>query len=189
MSRTFLPPLRFLMVACLAAALPAVARAQTERRIEVEGVFGLTAVDVNTWAMSQGITYFDWQAYGVNVRGLLASIGRTRVGVEVGTHRLFRYETFSQIGFQQTYTMVTEASQHVSAFMRLETKQWAAIDAGFGFHYLKKATLPGFFLSGDLRLLSYGRMTLPIGARIDLIVDQNAAALPLTLKSGASFKL
>jgi hypothetical protein len=165
------------------------AQASSAHVVEIEGLYGHTAVDVEKWAQASPVDRRNMAAYGVNARVLFLFIGNAHAGFELGSHHLFRYELFTQIGTSITREKHVVAAQHWGIVTRFDVSRKLALDVGFGFHYLKRSVLPGLQLGLTYPLFERAKLSVPLGARMDLIPDNEVTAVPLSLRSGLSIKL
>jgi hypothetical protein len=154
--------------------------------VEVEGHVGYTAVELERWANRPNVTNRDSRALGINARWFIGRMGRarTRVGLEVATRRLFRYEVWEPMVREKHVV----ASQHVGVVVRFREASRINWDGGIGFDFFGKYSLPGLHTQGTYVLLDRGRFRLPLGGRLDAALNENTMALSMSIVSGAAFK-
>jgi hypothetical protein len=164
------------------------ARAQdsSTKLVEVEGHFGYTAVELEKWANRTNINYRDPRALGINARWFITRLGRarTRVGLEVASRRLFRYEITGPF-VREKYVV---ASQHIGVVLRLRESPKINWDGGMGFDFFGGYSLPSFHTQGTYVLFDRGKFRVPLGGRMDAILNEQSMALSMSIVSGAAFK-
>lgn len=178
--------------------LVAVSAAAQDRKlplIEVDGLAGYTAVKVENWAQVTPVEKVSRLAAGIVVRGFLTYIGSTQVGLEVGTQRLFSYASRRALPGQIITEEATVAGFHVLAvgrFVELARFSW---DLGAGWFALGDVTVPGLMTNFNYALLRSPRFSVPIGARVNLLLNDPMAAtvsakigiaIPLTRETNES---
>jgi hypothetical protein len=154
--------------------------------VEVEGHFGYTAVELEKWANLTSINNRDLQARGINARWFITRMGRarTRVGIELGSRQLFRYEVVGPSTREQHVV----ASQHLGVVMRFREARRFNWDAGIGFGFFGGYSLPALHTQGTFALIDRGRFRVPFGGRLDLVLNEQSTALSMSIVSGAAFK-
>jgi hypothetical protein len=155
------------------------------RLIEAELLAGYTPVELERWANTRP-TSSDQTSYGVKVRAYLIFIGKTRVGLELGNQHFFTWEQSTQVGSTIVRRINTVAGFNVGVVTRPCDTPRFDCDAGYGFYFLGDV-VPGAHFGMNYVLLKRRRMSIPIGARIDLLFGDQAFALPLALKTGVTF--
>lgn len=158
--------------------------------VEVEGHVGYTGVELEKWANLATVDSHDPRAFGINARFFMLRLGRarTRVGVELGTRRLFKYELFFQGPGTTTREKHVVASQHLGVVVRIRESPRINWDAGIGLDFFAKYSLPGLHTQGTYVLIDRGRFRVPLGGRIDVVLNENSTALSMSLVSGVGFK-
>jgi hypothetical protein len=170
-------------------ALPRVVNAQPPAvrpiLIEAEGHLGYSAVDVERWARSKP---YDWTqaTSGGSLRLLIPASRRAYVGIEYGSHYLFWYEKELSYGGYSEYDV---ESQHVNAIVRLAASPNLDIDIGTGLHFIDDFTDVGLHIGANYRLFDRPRFSIPLGIRIDPVLDSDAAIVPMLATLGVSLKL
>lgn len=178
------------VVTAMTCGLGGSATAQESHRLfEVEGVMGRTAVDVAKWGRVQRVDHSDRTTYGFNARFFVGFIGANRFGFEIGSQRLFAYELATVVGTTVTREKHTEAASHIGAVARFPHTPKLAFDLGVGFHYLSDISLLGVHFATSYRVVDQPRFAIPLGFRMDAILNSDATAVPMTLKTGVSIKL
>lgn len=173
----------------LGAANIAAAQDRKPHRIEVDGIVGYTAVNVEEWAEFPRIDELSHMAGGVVLRGLLTYLGPTHVGLEIGTQQLFTYKHQQDLPGQTTTTEATVAGFHVlivARFVELDRYSW---DAGFGWYALGDATVPGLMTNFNYAVLRRLRFSIPIGARLNIVFNEPSIAATVMAKIGISIPL
>lgn len=181
-------PLYNIALAVIAAS-SAAAQNQKPHRIEMDGLLGYTAVNVEQWAEFPRIDELSHLAGGVVVRGLLTYISTTHVGIEIGTQQLFTYKHQQDVPGQITTTEATVAGYHVllvARFMELDRYSW---DVGFGWYALGDAAVPGLMTNFNYDLLRRSRFSMPVGARLNIVLNEPAIAATVMGKIGIAFPL
>ena len=180
----------YALALALGAATTAVAQDRKPHRIEIDGIVGYTAVNVEQWAEFPRIDEMSHIAGGVALRGLLTYLGSTHVGLEVGTEQLFTYRHQQELpGQPLTTTEATIAGFHilvVGRFVELERYSW---DLGFGWYALGDAALPGLMTNLNYAILRRARFSIPVGARLNVILNEPAIAATVMAKIGISIPL
>ena len=154
--------------------------------LEVEGHFGYTAVELEKWANLSSISYRDARALGMSARMFITRMGRarTRVGFEVASRRLFRYEITGPAVREKHIV----AAQHLGVVARFREARRFNWDAGLGFDFFGSYSLPGFHTQGTYVLIDRGRFRVPVGGRLACFLNEQSTALSMTVVSGAAFK-
>ena len=150
---------------------------------------GYTAVDVTLWDDRSAIDDGDHSSFGIAARGLLAQMGSTSVGIEIGQHRLFSYRRQRvETGGVVIQTNVVQGI-HFMAFGRvLETRRFF-IDLGAGFQGTGDASVPMLTSSASFVVLRSRRVSVPLGIRGNLIMSEPAFAAAVAAKLGISIAL
>lgn len=157
--------------------------------LEVEGMAGYTAVDMAAWAGTPNVSNPQQTAYGVNARLLLLRIGTAHAGFELGAAQVLSYEQVTQVGSIITREKHSVSASHLGMVLRFRGAAGLSYDFGFAFHYLSRSTLPGVHGAVTYHLMDEGRVSIPIGARVGMIFDENAVAMPMTFTTGIALKL
>lgn len=181
------PP--YALVLAFGAASSAAAQDHQPHRIEIDGIVGYTAVNVEKWAEFPRINELSHLAGGVVLRGLLTYLGPTHVGLEVGTQRLFAYKHEQELPGQTTTTEATVAGFHiliVGRFVEFERYSW---DLGFGWYALGGETVPGLMTNLNYAVLRRPRFSIPVGARLNIVLNEPAIAATVMAKIGISIPL
>lgn len=178
-------------VATLAVLISASASAQDRKPhvVEVDGLFGYTAVDVAKWAQLSRVEESSHFAGGIVVRGLLAHLGTTHVGLELGTGRVFSYTARQETPTQIITEKATVAGFHVlvvGRFLELDRYSW---DAGVGWFGLGDASVLGLMTSFNYVLLRTSRFHIPVGARLHVLFNEPAVAATAMARLGISIPL
>lgn len=181
----------FAFLIVLASTFAPLAQSQENRSLalEAEGVVGYTGVDIEKWARVTRVETRDQVSYGVNLRLFLAFLDKAHVGLEVGSHHLFRYTVLTQTGFLATRDRRTVAAQQVGIVARFKASPKFLVDVGGGFRYLGENSLPAVHVAVKYRLFERRKISLPLGMRLDMILDDAVTAVPISLASGVFFKL
>ena len=179
----------YALALALGAATTAVAQDRKPHRIEIDGIVGYTAVNVERWAEFPRIDEMSHLAGGVVLRGLLAYLGPTHVGLEIGTQQLFSYNYQQETPGQTTTTEATVAGFHilvVGRFVELERYSW---DLGFGWYALGDATVPGLMTNLNYAIVRRPRFSIPVGARLNVVLNEPSIAASVMAKIGISIPL
>jgi hypothetical protein len=155
--------------------------------IEAELVGGYTPVELEKWARAR-VTTSDHTSYGVNLRAFLFFIGDTRVGVEVGNQHFFRWESHNQFGSTVIKDVNDVAGYRFGIVVQVCDEIRYDCDMGYSFHFIGRDVLPGGHLGVNYLLLNRRRVSLPVGARLDVILGDQATALPVAFKTGITIK-
>lgn len=156
--------------------------------VEVDALVGRTAVDVAKWGRANRVENRSQRSAGVNARLFISFLGKARVGFELGSQHLFTYEVLTQTGTSLTRERHTVAAQHASVIARFAKSPKLTLDAGAGFYYFSETSLPGLLFEANYVVLQGKKLAIPVGVRMDLIVDNEVSAIPVSLKAGVSFK-
>lgn len=179
----------YALALALSAATAAAAQDRKPHRIEVDGIVGYTAVNVEEWAEFSRIDEMSHMAGGVVLRGLLTYLGTTHVGLEIGTQQLFTYKHQQELPGQTTTTEATVAGFHiliVGRFVEFERYSW---DLGFGWYALGDAAVPGLMTNLNYAVLRRPRFSIPVGARVNLVFNEPSIAATVMAKVGISIPL
>ncbi|MGH7638097.1 MAG: hypothetical protein ACREOK_10645 [Gemmatimonadaceae bacterium] len=179
----------YALALALGAATSAAAQDHKPHRIEIDGIVGYTAVNVEEWAQFPRIDELSHMAGGAVLRGLLVYLGPTHVGLEIGTQQLFSYKYQQDTQGQLTTTEATIAGFHiliVGRFVELPRYSW---DLGFGWYGLGDATVPGLMTNLNYAVMRRPRFSIPVGARLNVVFNEPAIAATMMAKIGISIPL
>lgn len=185
--------MRSLRLVLLLLVIPALARAQDPDRkpttIEVDGMLGYTAVQVDKWANRTAIADQDQASMGAALRFMFVWFGRTQVGVELATQQLFTYSlqggTPGTIVTQET----TVAGLQFLVIARPVNERRYQVDFGAGFHVFEDVTSPALLTALHYVVLERPRYSVPMGARVNITLNEAAAALTAMLTAGIAIPL
>lgn len=179
------------VVACFALLAAAQASAQDRKphRLEVDALIGYTAVNADKWAQLGRPDEMSRLAGGVVVRGLILHMGTTHVGIEIGTQRLFSYTARRDTPTQIVTETATVAGFHFLAVARFVERERYSWDAGFGWYSLGDVTVPGLMTNLNYVILRNARFNIPIGARLNIVLNEPAIAATAIAKIGVSIPL
>jgi hypothetical protein len=181
--------MRFLFVGgVLCCASTALAQDPASRRLEFDGWVGHTVVDVETWGEVPMVSRKHQRGTGVLARLLLTRFGHIPVGIEVGSQRFFWYEIELRQPVIATQTNVIAGTQ-VMVFGRFLDTARFFLDAGAGFQGTGEETIVGLMTSANMRLIRRPRFSIPVGARLNLLLNEPAFATALSAKVGISIPL
>ena len=183
--------MRSLNIAVLAILVASIGAAQERHphRVEIDGLFGYTVVDIEQWAEFPQIDEMSPVAGGVVVRGLLVYLSTMHVGIEVGTQRLFTYRFHQETPTQITTHEATVAGYHVLLVGRVVERERHSWDLGFGWYALGDAAVPGLMTSFRYAVLRRPRFSIPVGARLNIVLNEPAVAATMMGSVGISIPL
>jgi hypothetical protein len=160
------------------------------RALEVEGLFGYTGVDIEKWARVRRVHARDQESYGANLRLFVVHLGSVYTGFEVGSQRMLQYTLLTRTSdFTSTRLIHTVVSQHVGVVARFQPRPRISVDAGGGFRFLDETSLPATHLAVRYRLFGRRGWSVPLGVRLDMILDDYTTAVPMSFATGFFIKL
>lgn len=164
-------------VVLFAAASAAPAAAQRAVELHVGG--GYTVVDVEKASGQSGEVRAEEQAmYQIFGRFLFMPVGRAMLGVEAGYRYLYYYEVPSP---PFGYVPRDVAPTHVAGLLKLPLAGGLAAEGGAGLFFYEEGTSLGIFGAAGFDLPLTPQMSVPIRARIDLLMED-----PVTIPVGAT---
>ena len=177
----------------LLASLPAIGHAQLQQyrppSLEVDGFVGYTAVDADEWAGLPQVSSANHIGFGALLRYMFLNISGARLGIEVGTQQLFSWELESTVGTTVVRRKSTVAGFHFAPMVRVAEGNRGSVDVGFGFHFLGDDGVPGLIVNTNYTILRRQRFTVPIGARVNLVLNDPVSAMNVSFKAGLAMPI
>jgi len=183
--------LRYLAASlALTVAVGAVNAQAPKKLLEVTGLVGYTAGDVDKWSGSTKVNDWDQMAWGVSARLFFKKTSVATLGVEYGYQHQMWYELrIPYLTSSFLYPDYTVAAHHINLILRSTLSPKLFLDLGAGMHFFDGFVDPGLVL-GLTGLLHDGpKYSFPIGIRIDPILDSDAMLTPITANLGLGIKL
>lgn len=181
---------RLLRCGAVALALPCALSAQDNTyrppSLEVDGFVGYTLVDADRWSGFSEISSASHVGFGAAARYMFIRFSGARLGMEVGTQQLFTYTIEGNTGSQIVRRTSTVAGFHVIPVLRMAEGNRSSVDVGFGFHFLGNGAVPGLLVSTNHVILRRARFTIPIGARVNVVLNDPVSAMSLAFKAGVA---
>jgi hypothetical protein len=170
-------------VVLLAAVSAAPAAAQRAVELHVGG--GYTVVDVQRASgQSDEVEEEDQGMFQVFGRFFFMPVGRAMLGAEAGYRYLYYYEV-PYPPFD--YLSRDVATTHVAGLLRLPLARWLAVEGGAGLFFSEDGTSLGVFGAAGFDLPLAQRLSLPIRARIDLLME-DPVVIPFGATIGAAYR-
>ena len=149
------------------------------------GIYNGTGINLVDVEKSQGWELVDWNTYSnlTNIQGLFMLNEKLQIGGEVGAHRLYYWERRSpNTGYYSWGTMWT---YNVDLLAAASLNEKIVFKAGIGMRTYSDASGSAFagLASIEYELISFGKFTIPIGLRTDLIMA-NATTSSINLFLG-----
>ena len=156
-------------------------------RVEAEALYGFTLVDAPKWSRFTGVNEQNKQMIGVIGRVFFLYLGQMRTGIELGGQQLFSYEveTLGPSGPERRKVHVDPF--HFAVAGRTTPRPRLDVDFGIGFYFSEENSRPGVHFGASYRVVDGKRFSIPVGARIAAVMEQNSSAWPLALKAGVAF--
>jgi len=158
-------------------------------RIEVDVVGGYTFVNAESWSGFTSIHSSNQVSYGALARFLFVNFSDARLGVEVGMQQFFSYEVQASGGSQTLTRTFNVNGFHFAPMIRLAEGARSSLDIGVGFHFLGDETVPGIIINSNHALFRGRKFSIPLGARVNFVLNDPASAANLALKAGVSMPL
>jgi hypothetical protein len=157
-------------------------------RVEAEALYGFTLVDAPKWARFTGVNAQNKQMIGVIGRVFFLYLGQMRTGVEIGGQQLFSYEveTLGPSGPERQKVYVDPF--HFAVAGRTTPRPRLDLDFGLGFYFSEENSRPGLHFGASYRVVDGKRLSIPVGARIAAVMEENSSAWPLALKAGVAWR-
>ena len=157
--------------------------------LEVEGFTGYTLVDADKWGGFTELSGANHVGFGAAVRYIFINFTDARLGMEIGTQQLFTYEVEGNSGAQIVTRKTTVAAYHVIPVVRIAEGNRSSVDVGFGFHFLGDGAAPGLLVGTNHVILRRKRFTVPIGARVNVVLNDPVSAMSIAIKAGVAIPM
>lgn len=179
-------------LAALALGFPRASGAQERRpcpwSFELDALGGYTMVNIERWSRFRRVDARSQDLAGGLGRVFVVYLGQLRVGAEAGSQHLFWYQLKAQSPAVIVRRRVNVAPQYGGIVVRLVERSRLDVDYGFGFHFFDETSRPGSHFAATFRIVQWRGFSLPIGARVATILDEDAMMVPIALKAGLALR-
>jgi hypothetical protein len=158
-------------------------------RIEVDVIGGYTFVNAESWSGFTSINSSNHVSFGALARVLFVNFSGARLGVEVGSQQFFSYDVQGASGSQILTRTFNVDGFHFAPMIRLAEGARSSLDVGVGFHFLGDETVPGIIINSNHMLFRGRKFSIPIGGRVNFVLNDPASAANFALKAGLSLPL
>lgn len=160
--------------------------AQTGMSLEITGSAGYTQVDADKWA---GTSANDWTQFasGFSAKLFLKGTPGGKIGIEAGWQYLMWYQINNPFA-PPPYLERDVSASHYTLLYRFTALPTVNLDLGAGVYMFDGFNDVALHFAASKNLFPGPKLSIPVGIRVDPILDSEAKMVPISAFAGVGIK-